>query len=1164
MKKYKKNRVIFEEKVFDRKRKPVYGTRKLSVGLVSCMLGFMMFLPTSKASEEDIISTNQQVEYKNQVLDKTDDFADQEKEEVTPLNDQTDSKVDSEENLSDQNLDGQNREEDIIKEENSDSNLEDKDEELLTADEIQAIRDRANSLENDYFFNDNMVEELKAELRKAKADPSVNYEEAKARLIDEAIQKNAPDKEAPGEERAAVKVRKPTINPVSLESKTITGGNLEGSNKRKKLNKDCIIHVTVKDASGTIIETATTKIPPKGGSEWTVTLTKGLEAGYKVYAKQEFNGEFSDENSYEVKALLKDIHKDDLKMPSGQFWLEQTSSNIINDDEKAEALELLKKANPTIANDIESIDFKIYGIEDNKKASYIITYTDGSKTEEIQAPDLKIVPVTETSRGFTFDKVVVTNKSISGKLKGEGPFDNIKVHIVLNVSDQDTEFCKDGKCTITKNSSDPIEVKVNSDGTFSYDLKEGELSYNQKVGIFVKEIHKFKYCDKTTVMLASPEVTDVKDPRKLTQADKENIDAAIRKANTVGGASKLPEGSGDWDGLPAVIQFDENGNVKIFSGNDVAGTWDPNNDYKFVPETNEDGSYKLNDGAEAKITIPGKDLVKNIKPDAPEIKVNEDDKTKITINAKAVDTDANVITVSYTCSDDSSKTLKATKADDGTWSITEGEGSIDANGVVTLEVSKVKGGTNVTATVTDKGGIADDDKKALTSDQAEFKVTKATLVEALGGLDPVAIKKWVGDTVDWKDGVKAKDSATAENKVKIKEILDEATTKFTDETTPGRNTDARGDFKGTIKVAFDDGSIIEVKNQNLYVSDHVTSIKRDNTPSDALEVEFKLGEGTKVDNTSGGAIEGNKDNPTSYSKYKVKPGTDLKEYKLPSINTSVVDSINVTTQDTYTEPVWKDSKNGTNFVASTENKVFTATATKTYKVTLTANGGKGEDKVEVKKTGEKYKLPEKSTFNPPNKNQEFSGWVIGDGPGINKPGDEITVDGDKVIKAIWKPIEFKVTFQTEKGATGSMDPVTIKKGDEYVIPKPTFKPEEGKEFAGWKIEGQEGLKKAGERIDKISGDVTLIATWKDIMVNVTYNAGGGSGEMKGATIKKGSNYKLSSNEFTAPSNKKFKAWKIGEKEYAENAELPIEKDTEVIAIWEDIEYKVTFNGNGGS
>lgn len=71
-------------------------------------------------------------------------------------------------------------------------------------------------------------------------------------------------------------------------------------------------------------------------------------------------------------------------------------------------------------------------------------------------------------------------------------------------------------------------------------------------------------------------------------------------------------------------------------------------------------------------------------------------------------------------------------------------------------------------------------------------------------------------------------------------------------------------------MKFDDGSELIVDNQYLYVSNHVTSITRDKTPTDALEVEFKLGEGTKVDNTGGGAIEGNKENPISYSKIQGK------------------------------------------------------------------------------------------------------------------------------------------------------------------------------------------------------------------------------------------------------------------------------------------------------
>lgn len=59
-----------------------------------------------------------------------------------------------------------------------------------------------------------------------------------------------------------------------------------------------------------------------------------------------------------------------------------------------------------------------------------------------------------------------------------------------------------------------------------------------------------------------------------------------------------------------------------------------------------------------------------------------------------------------------------------------------------------------------------------------------------------------------------------------------------------------------------------------------------------------------------------------------------------------------------------------------------------------------------------------------------------------------------------------------------MDEKTVKKGDSYELPKPTFTPDKGNVFAGWKVGDSTELKKAGDKID-ISGDLTLTATWKD-------------------------------------------------------------------------------------
>ncbi len=947
-------------------------------------------------------------------------------------------------------------------------------------------------------------------------------------------------------------IEAPEINAVFYGAKTISGKKLHRDRVGNKTVR-ATVYVKLTDKSGVV--KADVSVTPKSGTTWSVDLPANVKVaeGDTVTVYQQLGEDKSPEVTKDAEPSK--AFTVTLTMPSGEIWIEQYVANIVNKDEAAEAEALLKKANPDIANDIKSVEFKITGIDPNKVASYVVTYTDDSKTEEIQAPNLTVKQVTEYSRNAKLSDITIVDNVVKGKLAGEGPFDGIKVQLVLNVNKNKLgQYCNENKCTVDKDSSKPIDVTLQDDGTFSYTLQAGEsLKLDQIVGVSVKEPHKFVSCSTTTVKPVIPEKTEVKDPRKLTADDKKAIDAAIRKAFTVNGESKLPNGTGDWDGVPAVIQIDDSGNVKIFSGNDVAGDWDDN--YEFVPEKNEDGSVKLNDGAQPKITIPAKDLVKNLAPEKPTVALSED-KKNITITPNEKDTDASSISVSYTGKDGSTKTTTATKDENGTWSISEGEGSVDANGVVTLPKNEVKGETVVSATVTDKGGIAKGDTTPLTSDPGTLKVeeTKADKVEALGGLDPVVMKKWVGDEVDWKKGVKAKDST---KETEVNNLLAGAT--FTDVTEEKRSTTKEGDFQGKIKVTFDDGSELVVEKQMLYVSNHVTSVERkDKVPTDVVDVEFKLGEGTKVDNTGSGSIEGKKE-PVSYSKYKVKSGTNLKDYKLPSINQSVVDSIKLSPQEGYVDPAW----NTKDFVATTKNNVFTATATKTYKVTLDPNEGGGTKSEETKKSGEKYTLPKGDTFTPPNEDQEFSGWKIGDNTNLKQPDETITITGDTVIKAIWKPIEFKVNFLPGTGASGTMESQTFTKDSKYELPEPTFTPDAGKKFAGWKVGDQEGVKQAKEEIT-ITGDVTLTATWKDIMVNVSYDVNGGSGKMEGKELKKGSTYKLPANGFTAPANQKFKTWEVDGKEVAPGTEITVDKDTVIKAIWKGEMVDIEFNHGEGS
>lgn len=145
-----------------------------------------------------------------------------------------------------------------------------------------------------------------------------------------------------------------------------------------------------------------------------------------------------------------------------------------------------------------------------------------------------------------------------------------------------------------------------------------------------------------------------------------------------------------------------------------------------------------------------------------------------------------------------------------------------------------------------------------------------------------------------------------------------------------------------------------------------------------------------------------KDHPVPYKTYKGKPGTDLSQYKNTILKDTIFNLISLKEDEGYVEPVWNDSHNGQNFVATADNTIFTATATKTYQISFDPNGG-----------------------------------------------------------------------------SGTMSPVTVKKGVTYHIPTPEFSPLENKEFAGWKVQGPDGIiKSAGDDID-ITDNLTLIATWKD-------------------------------------------------------------------------------------
>ncbi|WP_235858574.1 InlB B-repeat-containing protein [Varibaculum massiliense] len=750
----------------------------------------------------------------------------------------------------------------------------------------------------------------------------------------------------------------PKINDVFIGNTSISGGNLVRDRVGGKVVR-ATVYVTLKAKDGTV--KATASVTPRSGTTWTVNLPAGVEVaeGDTVTAYQELNGNKSPvTDPVESKPSLAGQNKDKLNMPSGEIWIEQYVANIVNDDEKAEAIDLLKKANPTIAKDIKSVDFKINGVN-TKTASYTVTYTDGSKSEEIQAPNLTIKQVTETSIGAKISDITVVDNVIKGKLQGTAPFDDIKVQISTKLSMASIDTFNSGKCTVDKNSDKPVEVSVNSTtGEFTYTIPGTVgLPRDQVVGVTVKEKNKFVSCESSTVILASPQKTEVRDPKKLTDDDKKAIDAAIRKANTINGTSKLPNGNPDRDGFPAVIQIDDSGNAKIFSGNDVAGTWDPNNDYKFVPETNDDGSYKLKDGAQPVITIPAKDLVKNIAPKSPVIKVDTDT-GKVTIVPPAYkdpgdDTDLLSYTVTYKDADGNDKTITATRdLQTNKWS---GPGVNEESGAITLSVEKIELAGTITATAKDNGGLEGDTDK-LDSDPATKKLETATVSYNGNGST---------DTMDGKKLNKGSKYKILDNKFKAPDDTQEFKAWEVDrkevaagtEITVTKDTVVKAVWKKIpVKVSYDaNGGKGTMEGKTVDKGSEYTVLPNGFTAPDDTQ-EFDTWE-----------VNGQ----------KVAPGTKIKADK-----------------DTVIKAIWKEIE---------------------YKVNFDGNGGSGDMQGKTVKKGATVELPPNG-FTPPS-GKEFNGWQIDGNP--HKVGESIAVNGDVTVKALWKDKPVPSSTTPGKGKPGN-------------------------------------------------------------------------------------------------------------------------------------------------
>ena len=86
---------------------------------------------------------------------------------------------------------------------------------------------------------------------------------------------------------------------------------------------------------------------------------------------------------------------------------------------------------------------------------------------------------------------------------------------------------------------------------------------------------------------------------------------------------------------------------------------------------------------------------------------------------------------------------------------------------------------------------------------------------------------------------------------------------------------------------------------------------------------------------------------------------------------------------------------------------------------------------------------------------------------------------------------------------------------------------------------------------KNNSEYTLKINNGEVKYTVTFNSNGAEGTMQAQEIKKGEDFELPANEFTAPEGQEFKAWLVDGQEYPAKTKIKINKETTIKAIWQD-------------
>ncbi len=170
---------------------------------------------------------------------------------------------------------------------------------------------------------------------------------------------------------------------------------------------------------------------------------------------------------------------------------------------------------------------------------------------------------------------------------------------------------------------------------------------------------------------------------------------------------------------------------------------------------------------------------------------------------------------------------------------------------------------------------------------------------------------------------------------------------------------------------------------------------------------------------------------------------------------------------------------------------------------------------------------------------------------ISLPTDYLFFNGEEVATEVLNPGTkytirnaeiFTVAFDAN-GGTGEMEDVSTYSN--YRLPECTFTAPEGLGFKAWLVNEVEYQP---NDVITITGNTTITAVWAT-PYTLAFSANGGVGSL--VALKTSSTVTLPECPFLAPEGKEFKAWRIGENEYAAGSVATLTEDAVAYAVWND-------------